>query len=341
MQGGTGGGTRCAGRSSRSRRVRSPGEDCGLPRSLALALLLGGLTASGCPGSLVLVGDGGEEAEAPDADAAPDVTSEIHDAEPDAPIADGEADGADGDVDRGGDDAAMAEDGGGLNRYVAIWMRAHEPTEGSVTGHVLCACDAELPLPSFVWFDDGTCSVETLGTAEDWSRCRPLDFGTASVEVGETSYPLIGSVFAPVPCIFGYETEPPVAAPGTEVRFVCTGGSDVPPFDVTLVVPPPVSLVEPVAGSRLSTGGPWTVAWDPPDADTTVGFSLFGDTRSVSCTTTSPSPLVVSFDVAGAWYESDTWADADLVSVREWWSIGDPTIWLQVQSSRSEIFVTF
>jgi len=188
------------------------------------------------------------------------------------------------------------------------------PPPGRSATATLCACEGPRPPGPELWVEDGPCRLEHDALAEpiDFSRCRPLDFGEIRLEMGASVYPLLPYTAWDEPCSFTFGDELPVPAPGDVLRFVGTGGVDLPAFDVSLVVPVRVTFTEPPADAVLVPGEPWTITWTPT-VEAPIVFLFIGRHLELWCEATAVPPVTVPATVTARWDEFDRWA-----SVNSW-----------------------
>lgn len=177
---------------------------------------------------------------------------------------------------------------------------------GPVTG-MFCRCDPPIENPSEILLENGTCRLSRhTGELQDWSGCTPLDVGDVTVEIGGVGRPV---ALRPdvLPCFFAASPDIPEPALGAPIRFLSTGGADVPAFDRTLRMVPAVATIEPAEGATLVAGDPWTFSWDPSDAGPVdIQVSESGGLLSIFCRTSAPSPFAVPAAFTAPWADAGT-----------------------------------
>jgi hypothetical protein len=284
------------------------------PFARALPLVVVGVLSS-CYGSAAGVGDGSPERddaaepeETPGADVAPDIVS---DAAEETGV-----DAADGDAEADSATEVEADDGGEAPERFPVayaWANVGDwSLPDRAAGAYLCSCEGPRPPGPEVLVADGPCRLEHDALAEpiDLSRCRPLDFGEIRMEIGASVYPLVPYTTWDEPCTYAFGEMRPVPVPGETVRFVGTGGTELPAFDVSLVVPVLVAFTDPPSDGVLVPGEPWTIAWTPP-VEAPIVFDMISRHLSLICEATTVSPLTIPSAVTAAWDEFGRWGSAN------------------------------
>lgn len=159
--------------------------------------------------------------------------------------------------------------------------------------------------PPFVWADRlaeaGPCRLLHWRPVERISAVN-LDTGAVTVEVAGASVELKSAADAP-PCFRIPTAELPELRAGDEIRVWSTGGADVPPFDLRIVVPDGPNVGGPAEGRAIRAGEPWTVEWTGPDHDAFVEVRalLDGTGLVASCRGLSGTSLSVPPELTAVW----------------------------------------
>jgi len=161
-----------------------------------------------------------------------------------------------------------------------------------------------------------------------------LDTGDVTIEINGAATPFEDAATG-MPC---YRL--PTAAlaeiqEGDTVRVWSTGGTDLPGFDLTAVVPARPAVVEPADGGAYVRCAPWRVSWTPappPNARLTVVGQLDGRQLYVSCQDLPASPQDISPELTALWPAAVPHAEVYLATEATAVSGGDSAVTLRITS---------